>query len=275
MVYTIENEVFSLSACDVGAELWELQWKKDPRIHILWDGKEDIWPRRAPVCFPWCARFEGDWFEVEPGGTRFKGGVHGFVRDMPHDFAGKQDDVMSFRLDWAKDDKTWPWDFRFATSHKLEGNTVVTSCTATNLDSTPMPVQMGFHSGIRCPFVEGSAPSDYVLRFEQEESAIKGSVLRVEELSFDSGPVRFAQLRSAWVQLEHTASSQAIRMEIAGYPYLLLWSQPGMPGYICIEPMSGTMNPANQVNNLWERPGVQPLEPGQSKTWQQKITVIG
>ena len=56
-----------------------------------------------------------------------------------------------------------------------------------------------------------------------------------------------------------------------GYPYVLLWSQPGLPGFLCIEPWSGYIGPGR---DLIDRPGTLLLVPGQTFSRTQRLTVL-
>src|SRR5699024_7041965 len=64
MDYQIRNDVLALTASSRGAELQALYSRsKEDWGSLLWDGTPEIWPRRAPVCFPWCGKMEDGWFQ--------------------------------------------------------------------------------------------------------------------------------------------------------------------------------------------------------------------
>ena len=75
-----------------GAELWDIHTLGGDSVSCLWDGNPELWPRRAPVCFPWCGKVDGGWFSVD--GIRYEAGAHGFVRDMEHCLA-EQEQIIS------------------------------------------------------------------------------------------------------------------------------------------------------------------------------------
>lgn len=67
MDHTIENELLSLTVSSHGAELYDLRRKAAPDVLLLWDGKPEFWPRRAPILFPWCSKIEDpDFMCIEP-----------------------------------------------------------------------------------------------------------------------------------------------------------------------------------------------------------------
>ena len=200
MLYHIKNEFLTATINSVGAELWGIQTLGQAPVSCLWDGKQELWPRRAPVCFPWCGKIEGGWFEAE--GCHYKAGQqHGFVRDLEHILVEKKAERLRFRLEWDGDEVCWPWPFSFETSHTLEGRTLRTACTAVNLSSRAMPVQLGFHPGLRCPFSPEYGIQDYCIRFEKPEISGGTDTLDLTPALFDHDSICFTNLRSDWLQL--------------------------------------------------------------------------
>lgn len=269
MEYTIENELLTLSVESHGAELWDLRRKADPAIPLLWDGKPQVWPRRAPVLFPWCGRVEGNWYEFE--GKRYENlPQHGFNRDMEHTLMEQGKDSITFRLDWPRDREKFPWKFSFETRHTLKGNVVETVCTGTNTGDKPMPAQVGFHAGLRCPFTPGKRYSDYIIRFEKPESLDGSDTFTLDAHVFDNDSFCFSGLKSAWLQVEEKDTGKALRVDTEGFPFVLLWSPKGCQEFICIEPWTGAVGPGH---DLARRPGAVTLAPGESITATHNIRV--
>ena len=270
MDYQIRNDVLALTASSRGAELQALYSRsKEDWGSLLWDGTPEIWPRRAPVCFPWCGKMEDGWFQAE--GRRWEASQHGFIRDMEHTCMEQGADFLEFRLDWPGDESRWPWRFSFRTRHELAGNAVLTTCTAENRDDWPMPVQLGFHTGLRCPLDPDRRPQDYLLRFQCPEAPGGGDVLPLSPALFTGDTICLSGLSSRWLQLEENGTGRALRIEVSGYPYVLLWSQPGLPGFLCIEPWSGYIGPGR---DLVDRPGTLLLSSGQTFSRSQHLTVL-
>ena len=268
MLYTIENEALHLTVSAVGAELWALGRKGRPEVDCLWDGKAEIWPRRAPVCFPWCGKVEEGWYEFE--GRRYRADLHGFVRDLEHTLVERGEDFLAFRCDWPGDEVGWPWAFSFETRHELLGNQVLTTCTAVNCGEKPMPAQLGFHTALRCPFTAGMTRADYLVRFQRPEAPDGSDVFPLEEHTFDNDSICFESLRSAWIQVEEKGSGQYLRIDTGEWPYVLLWSKPGVPGFVCIEPWTGYKGGGH---DLMGRPGTLSLRPGETLSRTQYLTV--
>lgn len=250
--YAIQNRGLTLIASAKGALLQGIRLT-DGR-ELLWDGKPEIWANRAPVCFPWCGNIKDNWYEQD--GVRHEVFTrHGFVRDAEHELVAQSGSEMTFRMD-HEGDEVWPWAFTFRTTHKLEGRKAFTVCTAVNRSDKAMPVQFGFHPAFRCPFVEGSDVEEYAVRLET------GKVIPMTRDVFDNDS--FQVDCGAWARLEHTKSGKYIQVDTAGWFTTLLWSKPGIPGFVCIEPWDGYVSDAHE---LMERPGASLLAPGESRTW--------
>ena len=167
----------------------------------------------------------------------------------------KKAERLRFRLEWDGDEVCWPWPFSFETSHTLEGRTLRTACTAVNLSSRAMPVQLGFHPGLRCPFSSEYGIQDYCIRFEKPEISGGTDTLDLTPALFDHDSICFTNLRSDWLQLEERKTGRYLRVYTQGFPYVLLWSRPGIPGWVCIEPWTGYTGPGHMLS---ERPGDRP-----------------
>lgn len=267
MIYKIKNDDLLLSVSDIGGELHTLHQETAEGMGCLWDGGT-AWPRRAPVCFPWCSRLDDGYFELD--GKRFACGIHGFVRDLPHTLVERTATTLRFRLDWRADDAVWPRSFTFETRHELVNNQVLTTCVATNTDSRPMPCQLGFHTALRCPFTPGKAREDYVVRFQRPEAPDGTCVMALDADSFADDSINLAALKSKWVEVEEAATGNYLRVGTEGYPYVLLWSKLGVPGFLCIEPWEGMYGPGHDIA---ARPAARVLAPGERFACTQTLTV--
>ena len=269
MEYTIQNELLTLTVASHGAELWDLRRKAAPDEPLLWDGKPEVWARRAPVLFPWCGRVEDNWFQF--GEKKYeKLPQHGFNRDVEHTLVERRAESLTFRFDWPGDGEKFPWKFSFETRHVLKGNRVETTCTGTNLSDIPMPAQLGFHAGLRCPFTPGKKYSDYIIRFEKPEAPDGSDVFTLDGHTFDNDSICFPDLKSEWLQVEEKGTGKALRLETKDFPFVLLWSPKGCEEFICIEPWTGFVGPGH---DLAERPGAVLLAPGESISRTHRLSV--
>lgn len=256
MEYTIQNGFMALAADTHGAQLCDLHSLRHPERHLLWTGQADIWPWHAPVCFPWCGKLKGGLFQDR--GIQYPAPQHGFVREQEHRLVCQGEDFLEFCLDWRGEETQWPWSFSFRTRFSLSADGVSVIFSVTNLDSRPMPAQLGYHPGLCCPFSDGLGPEDYLIRFERGLEARLQSI-PIQRDMFQSRRIVYPNLRSHWVQLEERATGRYLRVDTRDSRCLVLWSKPGIPGFICIEPWS---SPPAAGGELIEDPAFQLISPG-------------
>ena len=77
MLYTIQNDRFTASVNDLGAELWSLRDRRSGREYI-WQGDARYWTGRSPVLFPIVGRLKDDAYLVN--GRQYRMKKHGFAR---------------------------------------------------------------------------------------------------------------------------------------------------------------------------------------------------
>ena len=80
MQATIHNEFLTLTVDTHGAEAVSL--KNAAGEEMLWQADPSIWARHAPILFPWTGKLTGGALVHE--GKTYKGGQHGFARDLEH-----------------------------------------------------------------------------------------------------------------------------------------------------------------------------------------------
>ena len=58
--------------------------------------------------------------------------------------------------------------------------------------------------------------------------------------------------------------------DISDFPYTLIWSKPGMPKFVCIEPWHSLPSPENGPTDWLQKPAAAILAPGES--WSTTLT---
>ena len=210
---------------------------------------------------------EGGWFQEE--GVRYEAGSHGFVRDLEHTLADAGAQWLRFRLDWPGDGLRWPWAFTFETLHTLEGRRLTTTCTAVNRSPPAHAGTGGLPSGLPLSPGPGPGPGGLCRPLQRPEAPGGTDRLPLTPGLFDQDSLCFRDLGSAWVRLEERDTGRYLQVDLEGAPYLLLWSQPGIPGFVCIEPWTGYPGPGH---DLAARPGAV-LPPGASLRRSMTLTV--
>ena len=116
MQYSIENEFIRLTVESKGAEVYSVV-NKHTGAEMLWNGDPEVWPRRAPILFPYTGKLTGG--KMIAKGLEYQGPQHGFARDVEHTLVRHTDDVLEFEL--HADSQTLPiWAYSwFSTLHLL------------------------------------------------------------------------------------------------------------------------------------------------------------
>ncbi len=86
MQATIHNEFLTLTVDTHGAEAVSL--KNAAGEEMLWQADPAIWKRHAPILFPWTGKLVDGTFTAK--GKTWKGGQHGFARDLEHTCCGQK-----------------------------------------------------------------------------------------------------------------------------------------------------------------------------------------
>lgn len=276
--YEMRQGSLGIRVSDRGAELcsltaWGREW--------MWQGDPAVWGRHAPTCFPWCGRLKDGWFEQD--GRRYENGAHGFARDRVHTLVEQGENRLSFRLDADGDTLArYPWRFRLDTCYTVREDSLHVTYQVENRDSRPMPFQVGFHHAFALPLAAGAATRDHVIRFERAETPeeivtgpeglVSGkrprftgeTEIELTDTLFDQDSICLTSLRSRWVEVALKGGGPALRLGMEGFPYVLLWSKPGPMRFVCIEPWYGLPDRLDGDHNLFRRPAIQVLQPGET-----------
>lgn len=266
MEYTIENNFLKVVLSTYGAELQSVV-DKATGAELLWQGNPEVWPRRAPILFPYCGKLKNGKFTHKD--IEYSGGQHGFARDMEHILTDKTEQSATLLLEAnALTMEKFPFAFKLISTYTLVESTLHHSIEVHNDGDEPMPFGFGYHPGFNCPFDEKHKTEDYVLRFSQPETPTvidtgtglvsgKTSVffeqqtdIPLTDVLFAHDSLCFTNLKSEALSLVEKDSGRRIDVCIAGYPYVLIWSVPGTLQYVCIEPWFGLPD-AENASGVW------------------------
>ena len=143
MQATIHNEFLTLTVDTHGAEAVSL--KNAAGEEMLWQADPAVWKRHAPILFPWTGKLPGGTFEVD--GKTYKGGQHGFARDMEHTLLKAEGDTIQLELrsDDAIKAERFPFDFVLTSTFRLDGKTVHHTLAVSNPGSGELLFGIGQH----------------------------------------------------------------------------------------------------------------------------------
>ena len=281
MEYTIENEYLKLTVTTWGAQVKSVVRKCDNVEHI-WQADKSVWGYHAPILFPHAGKVVDG--KIFAKGKVYESGQHGFARLMEHDFVEMSKDTIVLELCSNEETlKKFPYEFRLISTFTLEADTVHHTLTVENLDEEELPFGIGYHPAFTVPFDKNHKATDYELRFSEMESPIcinclphglmhgnlyyLGSNIQtipVDERLFANDSHCMVGLKSQTLGLYEKDTGRGVVCNISEFPYTLIWSKPGMPQFVCIEPWHSLPSPENGTSDWNEKPAAAVLTPGEA-----------
>ena len=279
--FTIENEYLKVTVTTWGAQVKSVLRKCDGVEHI-WQADPSLWGYHAPILFPHCGKVVDG--KIEAKGKIYESGQHGFARGMEHAFVDQTADTIVLELCAnAETLARFPYDFRLISTFTLERDTLHHTLTVENLDESKLPFGIGYHPAFNIPFDSRHTVSDYELRFDEMESPIclnclptgllqgnhyyLGSNLTtipIDENLFANDSHCMTNLRSSTLGIYEKDTGRAVICDISQFPYTLIWSKPGMPRFLCIEPWHSIPSPEGGSIRWEEKPAAAILLPGEA-----------
>ena len=170
MQATIQNEFLSLTVDTHGAEAVSL--KNAAGEELLWQADPAVWERHAPILFPWTGKLKDGSFTH--GGKTYKGGQHGFARDVEHTLLKAEGDTIRLELrpDEAMKAEKFPFDFLLISTFRLDGKTLHHTLTVSNPGTEELRFGIGYHPAFQVPFDDSHTVEDYEFRFDRPESPV-------------------------------------------------------------------------------------------------------
>ncbi len=289
MEFILENERLRVTLTTDGAQIKSVVRKCDGVEHI-WQADPAVWGYHTPILFPYTGN-------VKDGKILAKGNLyencpqHGFARLMAHEpvFCGEKSVVMEL-TDSPETLGKWPYRFRLVSTFTLEDNMLHHTLTVENHDDEEMPFGIGYHPAFRLPFDDQHTYEDYELRFDTEESPlcldtsegglIGGKMYRLgnnirtialDEQLFANDSHCMLGLASRNLGLYEKNTGRGVVCSIRNFPYVLIWSKPGVPQFVCIEPWNSLPSPVDSNGKWEEKPAAAILAPGE--TWSTTLTM--
>ena len=260
MEYSIENEYLKVTVTPWGAQ-GKSVIRKCVGVEHMWQADKEVWGYHAPILFPHCGRVVDGKFEAK--GKIYESGQHGFARLMEHEFVDQTGDTIVLELCSGPETlEKFPYEFRLVSTFTLENDTLHHTLTVENLDECELPFGIGYHPAFALPFDEKHVATDYELRFSETESPIcinclphglmHGNLylmpaniqsIPVNEHLFDNDSHCMVGLRSETLGIYEKGTGRGVVCNISEFPYTLIWSKPGMPQFLCIEPWHSLPSP--------------------------------
>ena len=281
MEYIIENEYLKVTVTTWGAQVKSVVRKSD-NVEHMWSADPAVWGYHAPILFPWCGKLKDGKVEMK-GQTIETKAQHGFARTSTHRFVRQND--CEIVLELTENEETlgiFPWKFRLISTFRLEKDTLHHTLTVENTDAESFLFGIGYHPGFTVPFDKEHTIEDYELRFSQMESPMcvgtaplglvngktycLGSNIQsipVTAGMFDNDSHCMVNIASESLGLYEKDTGRAVVCSLKGFPYCLIWSKPGVPQFICIEPWNSLPGYENGSYSWEEKPAAARVAPGQ------------
>ena len=282
MLFSAENEFFTLAVKEMGAELNSLKSKKTD-IEYIWFGNTDIWYGQSPILFPVIGRLLDDKYRVD--GKEYTMPKHGIVRKKPFKLLEETKDSLLFIQSSDEESlKEYPFEFDLIVKFQLTNKGLKVTHTVINKDSKDMFYSFGAHPGFNCEigdYLQFNVDEElYTERIDHESILIdekfpvftdEGKIELTSNL-FDEDALILSDYTSTEVSIRSYNHDRVIKFMFDS-PVLGIWAKPNAP-YVCLEPWWGINDNYDKKNDFSEKRGIMKLAPGESKefTWEVEIT---
>lgn len=282
MLFSAENEFFTLAVKEMGAELNSLKSKKTD-IEYIWFGNTDIWYGQSPILFPIIGRLLDDKYRVD--GKEYTMPKHGIVRKKPFKLLEETKDSLLFIQSSDEESlKEYPFEFDLIVKFQLTNKGLKVTHTVINKDSKDMYYSFGAHPGFNCEigdYLQFNVDEElYTERIDHESILIdekfpvftdEGKIELTSNL-FDEDALILSDYTSTEVSIRSYNHDRVIKFMFDS-PVLGIWAKPNAP-YVCLEPWWGINDNYDKKNDFSEKRGIMKLAPGESKefTWEVEIT---
>ncbi len=282
MIYTAENEFFTLGVKEMGAELTSLKSKKTG-IEYIWCGNTDIWYGQSPILFPVIGRLLDDKYRLN--GVEYSMEKHGIVRKKPFKLVEQTTDSLTFlQSDDEASLKSYPYHFDLFVTFKLNGAALEVTHKVVNKNDTVMYYSFGAHPGFNCEigdYLEFDNPQtvlneqidhDSLLIDKQVKLLDNEKVIKIEKNTFDNDALIISGYTDKVISLKSHNHNRVVRFNFDS-PVLGIWAKPNAP-YVCIEPWWGINDNRDKKDDLSQKREIMSLQPQNSKTfsWCAEIT---
>ena len=282
----LKNNRYEVTFCTKGGEI-ESFTDLETGIQYMWQGHPDYWTGKNPGLFPLVGNTLDGTYEIN--GKTYSMKNHGLIRYATLSCIKENEKEVIMALDSDEETrKQYPFDFHYEVAYTLEGNQLTITYRITNTGTEDMPFTFGLHPGFNCPLCEGETFEDYTLKFDHTE--------KMKQLIFDGEKKKPYVL--ADVELDHISCSydlieeyltliyegaksshltlsgpkgHGVKISIAGYPYLAIWTAKKGAPFICLEPWYGHADFSEVEEDFYHREGTMILSP--SKTFTTSYTI--
>ena len=279
MLITITNNKISASIDSLGAELIRLE--KDSKNYI-WTVDETYWNKTSPILFPIVGRLKNDTYSIE--NKTYELPRHGFARNLEFQIVNQTESSVVFVLESNSETlKNYPFEFELRLEYELDENELKMKYFVENKSEATMPFSIGAHPA----FAIENSFSDYSLKFNQTEEFIsyeldneqfnaeskkiqsEKGIINLNYTLFEKDALVFKHLQSNELTILKK-KKPVLSVQFEGFPYLGIWTKPNAP-FLCIEPWCGLADNRNHNGDIFEKEGINLLQP--QETFSRTIKI--
>jgi len=292
MVIQIGDQTGSAQIDTMGAQLISL--KNVSGTEYLWQGNPAYWSGQAPLLFPMVGALRNGKTMID--GKEYEMKRHGLARKMEFSKLDSTTSSATFSLR-ASDEtkKQFPFDFDLTVIYRFHSSALTTEFHVANLGEKPMPYVLGGHPAFNCPISKEERFEDWMIEFEQNETAecpqidlhtgmiffhkrvpiLKNEkTISLQHSLFDQDALVFDSLKSKKVKLCSSKSGHGVEMDFAGFDYFGIWSAVNNAPFVALEPWTGCATAEDEDDDFYHKRGMTLLQPGQSAKHEFTIALL-
>lgn len=282
---TIENETLKVEINPKGAELTSLYHKMHQQEY-MWSGDPAFWGKHSPVLFPVVGTLKNNTYVYK--GHTYQLGRHGFARDKQFVVDKQLPDTVSFLLKHTEETlQVFPFAFDLYIRYTLAGNALAVSYDVINTGKEDMYFSVGGHPAFKVPLTTDTTYEDYILEFNQSETAPRWPIspdglieitslpllkqsdrLPLAKALFQQDAIVLKELHSTKVTLRSDKTARGLQFDFPGFPFLGIWAAKNAD-FVCIEPWCGIADSVDTDQQLENKEGINKLMAGErfTRTW--------
>jgi galactose mutarotase-like enzyme len=172
----------------------------------------------------------------------------------------------------------------------LDADTVHHTLTVLNADDEPICFGIGYHPGFAIPFDDAHTATDYEFRFDTPQSPLclncqpsglyqgnsyylgyNTDTIPIDENLFSNDSHCMVGLSAKTLGVYEKGTGRGVVCDISAFPYTLIWSKPGMPRFVCIEPWHSIPSAQNGDHKWEHKPAAATVAPGEN--WSTTLSM--
>lgn len=246
----LDNGILRLELCNEGGEMASLTYNG---MDVLYKGDGPYWTGKNPTLFPIIGSPDSKQYTLNGNVYPIKN--HGLIRYATLKTIVDDGNKVTMRLRANEETlKSYPFDFTYDITYRLDGKKVLIDYEITNNGDTIMPFTFGLHPGFivrdfneTSLIFEEDEYGDFIDEKTKEITKTKlGEYHNFLEDVSRLETIIIANLKSKAVTLK--MKEYSIKVDMSNFKYLGLWTKDVKANYMCIEPWLSINDISNAEN---------------------------